>query len=170
MAHKTPQQTNILIHLATWTLGTPLALVAAGAGLFAALGAPSGETLTVATLMAILGVIIGFPLGLVSFFVVRGMRGWREYFAARRADQVAESEAALIAQVEQNLADHFSSTGVLDDVRSGQLTAEPDKAADPWNGTNPYGCCQDNYDADGNLSHGSPDCLHPLVLEQRQAS
>lgn len=170
MAHKTPQQTNILIHLAAWTIGTPLLFVAIGGGLFLAIGAPSGETLTVSTLAALLGLFVGFPLGLVSFFVVRGVRGWGEYFDARHAQQAAESEAALVAQVEQNLSDHFSSTGILGDVQNGQPSLEAGQTDDPWNGTNPYGCCQDNYDADGHLSHGSPDCLHPLVLEQRQAS
>lgn len=158
MARKTPQQTNIFIHLAVWGLGTPALFAVLGGGLFTLIGAPSYETFTVAVLAVIVGLFVGIPLGVISFFVVRGARGWGQYFDNRRAEQAAENEAALIDQVENRIADHL--------MQSGGLPA----SNDPWNGTNPYGCCQNNYDADGNLTHGSPDCLHPLVLEQRKAS
>ena len=158
MARKTPQQTNILVHLALWGLGTPALFIAAGSGLFTLIGAPSHETLLVTVLAAFAGILIGFPLGIISFFVTRGARGWGQYFDERNAQKTAESEAALINQVEGDLAEHPATSGTLP------------ASDDPWNGTNPYGCCQDNYDADGNLSHGSPDCLHPLILEQRNAS
>lgn len=158
MARKTPQQTNILVHLALWGLGTPILFAAAGGGLFTVLGAPSHETFTVVVLATLAGLFVGFPLGIVSFFVVRGARGWGQYFDGRRAEQAAENEAVLVEQVENDIANHLAGTDALPDSN------------DPWNGTNPYGCCQHNYDADGNLSHGSPDCLHPLILEQRNAS
>lgn len=158
MAHKTPQQTNLLVHMAIWGLGTPVLFATVGAGSFLLLGAPRHEAFTVATLAVIVGLIVGFFLGIISFFVTRGARQWSQYFDSRRADKAAESEAALIEQVENNIAERLTN--------SGSLPASDD----PWNGTNPYGCCQDNYDADGNLSHGSPDCLHPLILEQRNAS
>lgn len=160
MSRKTPQQTNVLIHLAAWTLGTPLLFVAMGGGLFAALGAPSHETLIVSVLATIIGLPLGFFLGIASFFVVRGLRGWSGHFAGRRAEQAAVSEAAHADHIAQNIADHLSETNALDHAPEN---------SDPWNGTNPYGCCQDNYDENGDLTHGSPDCLHPLILEQRQA-
>lgn len=158
MAHKAPEQTNILIHLAIWTIGTPLLFAATGGGLFAILGAPSGETFTVTFLAVIAGLFIGFPLGIVSFFVVRGLRGWARYFDQRRTEREAEKEAVLIEEVQDRIVARLEQSG------------EFSISDDPWNGTNPYGCCQDNYDTDGNLSHGSPDCLHPLILEQRKAS
>lgn len=159
MARKTPQQTNILVHLAIWGLGTPALFAATGAGLFTLLGAPSHEVFTVAVLATLIGLAIGFPFGIVSFFVTRGARGWGEYFDARRAEKAAENEAALISQVENNIAAHLAGNDTLANLND-----------DPWNGTNPYGCCRDNYDADGSLTHGSPDCLHPLILEQRTAN
>lgn len=158
MARKAPQQTNILIHMLVWTLGTPLIFVILAGGLFLAINAPRDETFTVSVFAAVAGIFIGFPLGIISFFVVRGARGWGRYFDGRRAEQAAETESEMIEQVENEIADHL--------LDSGTLSA----SSDPWNGTNPYGCCQDNYDAEGNLSHGSPDCLHPLILEERRAS
>ena len=41
------------------------------------------------------------------------------------------------------------------------------QANDPWGGTNPYGCCQTNYDVNGVLYHGAPDCKHPAILAAR---
>lgn len=158
MTRKTPQQTNILVHLALWPIGTPLLFALAGGGLFALLGAPSHETFTVTVLCILAGIVIGFPLGFISFFVVRGLRGWGQYFDSRRAGKAAENDAALTQQIEHELAEHLSGSDLLP------------SSDDPWNGTNPYGCCQHNYDAEGNLTHGSPDCLHPLILEQRQGS
>lgn len=160
MKRKTPQQTNILVHLAVWTLGTPLLFVALSGGLFALIQAPSSETLTVSVIAAFVGLLVGFPLGIISFFVVRGARGWGQYFDGRRAEKAAENEAELIEEVENEIAARLSA--------SGQDFTVP--STDPWDGTNPYGCCQDNYDEEGNLSHGSPDCLHPLILEQRRVS
>lgn len=157
MALKAPHQTNILIHLAGWTLGVPLLFIAMGAGLFTLIGAPSGETFTVAFFAAIIGLPIGFAMGIVSFFVLRGVRGWGEFFAQRRA---AKAEEALIEQVTENIATRLAETDAVPAV-------DP---SDPWEGTNPYHCCQDNYDEEGRLAHGSNDCLHPFYLEQRNAS
>lgn len=156
MARKAPEQTNVVLHLAGWALGTPALLAAAAAGIFNALGAPSHETLTVATLAGVVGIIIGLPLGIASFLIVRGARGWGQHFEQQRSiTEAATHEAHLVEQVQDELAEHLQRPQV-----------HPD-AQDPWNGANPYGCCQDNRDPDGNLSHGSPDCLHPFILEQR---
>lgn len=158
MARKTPQQTNILVHLAVWGLGTPILFAAMGAGFFLVLGAPNHEALTIAVVTAIVGLVFGFPLGIISFFVTRGARGWGEYFSARRAEKVASEEEALINEVTNDIAAHLEGSDALP------------ATDDPWGGTNPYGCCQNNYDANGNLAHGSADCIHPLILDQRQAS
>lgn len=157
MERKTPQQTNILVHLVTWTLGTPLLFILLAGGIFSLIQAPSHETLTVSVIAAFIGLIVGFPLGVISFFVVRGARGWGRYFDERRAEKSAEEESVLIERVEDSIVARLSE-------------GEHDLSDDPWNGTNPYGCCQSNYDEEGNLSHGGADCLHPLILEQRRAS
>lgn len=158
MARKTPQQTNILVHLAIWGLGTPILFAAIGAGFFLLLGAPGHEALTIAVVAVIVGLFFGLPFGVISFFVVRGARGWGQYFSARRTEKVATEEQALINDVTNDIAAHLQGSDT------------PTITDDPWEGTNPYGCCQNNYDAEGNLTHGSPDCLHPLVVEQRRAS
>lgn len=156
MARKAPQQTNILIHLLIWTLGTPALFVAMSAGIFAMLKAPSGQTTTVAVLAAIAGLFVGLPLGFISFFVARGSRSWGQFFAERRAQK--RYLAALQAQAME--AAWFANQRPADPVHM--------EVVDPWEGTNPYGCCRGNYDTEGRLVHGGPGCLHPLILEQRQ--
>lgn len=157
MSRKTPQQTNILLHMGLWSITTPLLLATAARGLFLLIGAPTTEQNTVTMIAVVLGLLIGVPLGLISFFVTRGIRGWGQHFDQRRAERAAAEDDALTAQVEDQLTAHLTATG------------QGISPTDPWNGTNPYGCCQNNYDADGNLTHGSPDCQHPLILEQRQS-
>lgn len=158
MVPKSPQQTNILLHLAVWALGTPVIFVGLAAGLFALLGAPRNETLLVTILAAGAGLLIGFPLALISFFVTRGARGWRQHFDLYRAQRAAEDEQALIQEVQDNLAEHFAQTNTLP------------SAGDPWGGLNPYGCCADNYGPDGRLTHGAADCQHPYVLTRRDTT
>lgn len=157
MNFKTPEQTNILTHLAIWALGTPTLFATVGGGLFAYIGASSGETFSITFFAVLAGLLIGFPLGITSFFVTRGLRGWSQFFKQLHAQKEQKEEAALIKDVQDRIIARLERSEDFSNLSN-----------DPWNGTNPYGCCQDNYDADGSLNHGSPDCLHPLILEQRK--
>ena len=154
MQTKPMRSTNILVHLAVWTLGVPLVFALVGGGLFQAIGAQADERNAAIALSVVAGLIVGFPLSFLSFFVLRGLRGWGEFFSMRREQR--RDDAIVDFLVEKGLRGEYD-----------QPRAQPDPD-DPWNGNNPYGCCQDNYDVTGTLNHGSPDCKHPLFVAQRQ--
>lgn len=140
-------------HVLGFWIATP---VIAGAGLAIAThlspGSNSGYEITAGMIGVIFGLATGWLVGLVAFLLHRGFLGWTVIYRAAR-DRVREGKRQAAE------ADTLGFQGYHEDT-----TVAPELLNDPWEGTNPYGCCMDNFDANGVVHHGSVDCQHPAVL------
>lgn len=185
MARTTPA-----VHVFGWAVGLPLAFAVIPYLLTRVAGGTMEEANGAAVIGALVAILPGFALGLLSYFVWRGMRGWGEFFAVRnqRKAEDAEIEQAVEAYIRDEHSAASSPPPLLpfedaaSEPQTEQLPVVSDDteviapaplvpvAEDPWEGTNPYGCCMDNYDESGALSHGGPDCRHPQIVQERSAT
>lgn len=178
MFKKDYRELSAIKHVVAWWIGTPVMLL-----LIFALPASfyesehPGSTLTAALWAVMVGVMVGPFLGLVAWLMNRGLhniasglRALRE--ASRQAQYEARVEAAAEMQealAYRQTADAGYDPGVDDAtaLTSDMTQPIPQGGDDPWQGTNPYGCCRYNYDEHGVLHHGSPDCQHPEIVGYR---
>lgn len=138
---------NVMKHILVGTLMSIAGLASIGFLLGTAAGAPQTQTLGLTFLLGLTGLGIGWIVGLVLLVLHWGLRGWATIFNhGNEQDRIAQERATADAAYMQ------------------ALNAQ---TLDPWAGTNPYGCCQANYDANGVLHHGSADCQHPAITAAR---
>lgn len=80
------------VHLFGWSFATPI--IAGGLTWIAlgALGADQPEQLRFLLVVLVITVPLGAFLGIASFLLARGIRGWRAYFAQRQAYTAAAEQ------------------------------------------------------------------------------
>lgn len=143
----TTKRLSVTKHILLGTVLTVAAFATIGWGLATAAGAPSTQVFGLTFVLGLTGLGIGWLVGLVMLYFHWGFRGFVTLMnRGREHARLNEETAAADAAYAQFLAS---------------------QANDPWGGTNPYGCCQTNYDVNGVLYHGAPDCKHPAILAAR---
>lgn len=138
---------SVMKHILVGTLVSIAGLASIGYLLGTAAGAPQTQTLGLAFLLGLTGLGIGWIVGLVLLVLHWGLRGWATLFNRGHEQERIDQEHAA--------------------ADAAYMQALDAQTFDPWAGTNPYGCCQTNYDANGVLHHGSTDCLHPAITVAR---
>lgn len=158
MFRKDYREVSLVQHLIGWTFGLPIAL-------FLVLALPAkyfvpedtGQFNTWVMVAVVAGLLMGPIFGVISWAISTGLHGWAHVVRkGRKAWKQSQYQGRVDEAVERQ-----------GDAYLTQQVNEHLQESDPWEGTNPYGCCQHNYDEHGVLHHGSPDCEHPTILAQR---
>lgn len=118
---KDPASTSPLLHFFSWSLATPAIIGLTTWNVIGALGGDSVEQARFTVVTVPLAIPLGCFLGVVSFLVVRGARGWSAYFTEKRQQQQAMDAAMAAAYASTDAQD----AGAPREVPAAPLPAAP---------------------------------------------
>lgn len=155
--HTTAKDVHLGKHILFFWPGTPIGLGLLTWFTLRWAGGDSGEVVTGTVVAVLTGIATGWLVGIIAWVLHWGTRGWIDVGRSIRAqhrDADGQQELdAYLARANQPHGTNHPTPGA---------SASPDPT-DPWNGTNPYGCCRYNVDENGYPTHGGPDCMHPMA-------